>query len=135
MITKIINGILQTGHFPCAWKEAKIIPVHKKGRDHKLMSSYRPISLLPSLSKICERIIKKRFTSFLLYNNLIANDQFGFRDGHSTTDQLIRIADLITVIFNKKLHTGALLLDIEKAFDTVWIYGLIDKMIQVNFPV
>ena len=55
-----------TGHFPTAWEESKVIPVHKKGKDHKLVNSYRPISLLSILGTIAERVIKKRFTSFLV---------------------------------------------------------------------
>ena len=59
MITQIINAILRLGHFPTAWKVAKIIPIPKSGKNPTLLSSYRPISQLPHLSKIAEKVIKK----------------------------------------------------------------------------
>lgn len=112
MLTKIINSMLQIGHFPNAWKISKVIPIYKQGKDSKLVSSYIPISLLPHISKIAERVIANRFTAFVHKNKLLIDEQFGFRTGHSTTDQLVRITNLITSNFNRKLHTGALLLDI-----------------------
>ena len=123
-----------TGNFPSSWKIAKVIPIAKKGKDNMQLNSYRPISLLPHISKIAEIIIKNRILSFVNANKLLVDGQFGFRCGHSTVDQLARLVNALTSNFNDKLHTGALLLDIEKAFDTVWQYGLIYKLIMYNFP-
>lgn len=134
LLTKIVNSMLSIGHFPSVWKFSKLIPIYKNGKDSKLVSSYRPISLLSQLSKIAERVIVNRFNKFVNEKKLLADEQFGFRVGHSTTDQLMRVVNLITSNFNKKLHTGVLLLDVEKAFDTVWIYGLIYKMLISKFP-
>lgn len=134
-LIKLVNGIFCTGHFPNAWKIAKVLPLPKINKDHTKMCNYRPISLLPHISKLVERIIKNRIISFLHVHNVLVNEQFGFREGHSTIDQLARIVNIITENFNNKKHTGALLLDIEKAFDTMWHEGFIYKLIKYNFPV
>lgn len=133
-MVKIVNGIFCTSHFPTSWKISKIVPVYKKKKDVTQIANYRPISLLPTLSKIIEKIIKMRLEAFLEANQILVSEQFGFRRGHSTTDQLARLVNLITVNFNKKMHTGALLMNIESAFPTVWHTGIIFKMIQYNFP-
>lgn len=133
-IIKVINGIFSTGYFPKDWKLAKVIPIGKKGKDSSKICNYRPISLLPHLSKVVEKIIKSRLLKHVDKNNLIQNSQFGFRSGHSTIDQLARLINNLTKNFNDRKHTGALLLDVEKAFDTVWQYGLIYKLIKYNFP-
>ena len=131
---KIINGILLTGTFPSVWKTAKVIPVPKKGKDLSRLTGSRPISLLPLLGKITEKCVKKRIVMFLEEKKILVNEQFGFRTGHGTVDQLVRLINEITKNFNYKKHTGALLLDIADAFSTVWLDGLIFKMIKLGFP-
>lgn len=134
-LIKLTNGILYTSHFPDDWKISKVIPLPKKNKNKSLITSYRPISLLPHISKIVEKIIKIRMTKFISAKNILAKEQFGFRTSHSTTDQLARLINKITENFNKKLHTGALLLDIESAFPSVWLLGIIYKLIFYGFPV
>lgn len=134
-IVKLVNGILCTSHFPTVWKISKVIPIFKKKKDITQISSYRPISLLPHISKVMEKIVKNRIVSFMNDNKIMNNEQFGFRCGHGTTDQLARLVNDITLNFNKKMHTGALLLDIESAFPSVWHTGIIYKMIMYKFPV
>ena len=70
-IVKIINGIFTTGHFPAVWKIAKVIPIKKKGKNESKIVSYRPISLLPHISKVAEKI---RIIAFLNKNKIIVND-------------------------------------------------------------
>lgn len=124
LLIKIINGMFCTGHFPNTWKLAKVIPVPKLDKDPSKLTNRRPISLLSHPSKVSEIIIKKPILIFLQKNKVLFDEQFGFRQEHSTVDQLARFVNQITLNFNKKLHTGAMLLDIEKAFDTVWHMGL-----------
>lgn len=133
-LLKIINSIFCTGYFPEIWKLAKVIPVPKKNRDLNKVSGYRPISLLPHISKVVEKVIKNRILNFLQEQQILVNEQFGFRHGHSTVDQLARLVNDITVNFNNKKHTGALLLDIADAFPTMWIEGFIQKIIDYKFP-
>ena len=96
LIVKIINGIFITGHFLAVWKTAKVIPIHKKGKDGSKIGSYRPISLLPHINKLVEKIIKYRIVSFLNENNIIINGQFEFRCDHSTVNQLARLTNALT---------------------------------------
>ena len=83
----IFDKILLTGIFPDQWKEANVTPVHKKN-DKQLISNYRPISLLPILAKVFERIIFKNLYNYLISNNLITKHQSGFRPGDSAVNQL-----------------------------------------------
>lgn len=134
LLTKIINGILKYSYFPNIWKIAKIIPVHKIGKSPFNNTSYRPISLLSALSKIVEKIILIRLNKFNLSNNIIPNEQFGFRQDCSTTDGLLRLNEFIVRSFNDKRSVVGVALDIEKAFDSVWTDGLIYKLINLQFP-
>lgn len=86
------------------------------------------------LSKLIEKIIKNRLIHFLEKNKILVTEQFGFRTGHSTTDQLVRLVDYIIKNFNRKKHTGAILLDIAVAFPTVWLDGLVFKLVEYKFP-
>ncbi|GBN53794.1 RNA-directed DNA polymerase from mobile element jockey [Araneus ventricosus] len=134
ILTFIIQRILLIGHFPTRWKTAVVIPILKPGMDPTLPASYRPISLLSSLSKIAEQVILTRFNDHLNENNLLCPEQFGFRPNLSTTHQLVRVTEYITEGFTKKQKTGAVFLDIQKAFDRVWKDGLIHKLITLNTP-
>ncbi|GFV12257.1 RNA-directed DNA polymerase from mobile element jockey [Trichonephila clavipes] len=69
-LTNLINKILYTGHFPQAWKTATVIPILKPGKDPTLATSHRPISLLPVLSKLAERIILNRLNDHLQKNDI-----------------------------------------------------------------
>ena len=130
----IINAIFRLSHFPIHWKKGCIIPILKSGKNSTDPSNYRPISLLPTISKLLEKIILKRFVDFEKRNNILIDEQFGFREGHSTVQQLVRIVNDISINFNLKKITVMLLLDIEKAFDRVWIDALLYKLIQYKFP-
>ena len=131
-LTNIFNACLTFGYFPSIWKTAKIHPIRKPGKDNSIAINYRPISLLPTLSKIFEKIILSRLKESV--GNKIINEQFGFREKHSTTHQLNRLTEHISANFNMKKSTGLLMLDVEKAFDTVWHDGLIYKLHKYKTP-
>ena len=78
-------------YLPCAWKSANITALHKKGAKTD-PCNYRPISLLPIISKVMESIIALDIKSFLFSNGLISDHQFGFRPGHSTLDMLLLLS-------------------------------------------
>lgn len=130
----IINAILKTSYFPEIWKMAVIVPIPKPNKELTNPVNYRPISLLSTLSKLTEKIILERINSFNKKHKIIIDEQFGFRSGHNTSMQVARIAHAITLNFNKANVTSLVLLDIEKAFDTVWIEGIIYKLIRYKFP-
>ena len=83
----IFNLSWKTGHVPQIWREANMIPIHKKGKDKFKTSSYRPISLTSCVGKVMERMINTRLMWHLETNNLIAKEQAGFRQNRSTEDQ------------------------------------------------
>ena len=99
-LTLIINQILNTGVFPSQLKIAKVIPIFKKD-DNKLFNNYRPISLLPVLSKVVEQVISSQINDFFKINNLFYDSQYGFRPGHSTEYAAIELSDRIIVLWIK----------------------------------
>ena len=82
-LTLIINQTLSSGIFPGNLKSSKVIPILKSG-EISCISNYRPISLLPSLSKIVEYVILDQLTDYLIKNYIVCSEQFGFRSGYST---------------------------------------------------
>ncbi|GFV25690.1 probable RNA-directed DNA polymerase from transposon X-element [Trichonephila clavipes] len=105
------------------WKTASVIPILKPGKDPTLPDSFRPISLLPVLSKITEKVIQKRLCQHLNDNDILIPQQHGFRAGLSTSHQLLRVVEYIKTGFRDRKSTGAVFLDIQKAFDRVWHVG------------
>ncbi|GBN87144.1 putative RNA-directed DNA polymerase from transposon BS [Araneus ventricosus] len=133
-LTFLLQKVLILGHFPQRWKTATVVPIFKPGKDPTQPSSYRPISFLSSISKIAENLILTRFNKHLIDNNILCNEQFGFRPNLSTSHQLLRVAEYVYEGFINKQKTGAVFLDIQKAFDRVWQDALIHKIISYNTP-
>ncbi len=95
--------MLATGIFPDKLKIAKIIPLHKKD-DETLFTNYRPISLLPAISKIFEKVIFKQLYNFFQEKKLLYNAQYGFRTEHSTELAALELIDRVIVEMDKKVH-------------------------------
>lgn len=128
MLTTIYNSMLRLAYFPMTWKFAQIILIPKPGKPPNNVTSYRPISLLPIMSKIFERLLLKRLTKDVNLDEIIPSHQFGFREHHSTIQQSHRIVNtILTSLEEKKLCTAAFL-DIQQAFDRVWHDGILYKL-------
>ena len=111
-----------------------MICILKPGKGPALPSSYRPINLLDTIGKLFEKILLARILHVVNERGLMRDEQFGFRPRHSTSLQLTRLVERITRNFGEKRLTGAVFLDVDKAFDTVWIDGLLYKLTLLNFP-
>jgi hypothetical protein len=117
-ISILINNSIQSGTIHDTLKLAKVIPIYKaKAKD--TFSNYRPISLLPSISKILERVVHKRLYYFLDQQDIFYDNQYGFRKKHSTIDAVTKFITDIAQSFENKQSTLAVYLDLSKAFDTI----------------
>jgi hypothetical protein len=124
---------MNLSHFPKSWKEVKVIHLPKTVKDHKLPQNLYPISLLPTTGKLFEKVILKIVQRHIEDKGLLNARQFGFRASYSMTFQCMRLTDQVTLNFNNKMSTGAVFLDIEKAFDTPWHPGLLYQLPKLEF--
>lgn len=134
LLCKIFNSAIRLNFWPSSFKNAKVIPIPKPGKDDTLVASYRPISLLNTLAKLFEKIIHSRLMDFATENEILNEEQFGFRPQHSTAHQILRVTRHIRLNWSQRKSTGMVLFDIEKAFDSVWHDGLIYKLKRFGFP-
>ena len=117
-LTILINKSLNTGIVPELLKTAKVIPIYK-AKDKEQLNNYRPISLLPTISKILEKIVHKRLYNFLYSQSVFYPSQYGFRPKHSTSHAIHELVDAIITSFENKEVTLGVFLDLSKAFDTI----------------
>ena len=117
-LCKIINHSFQTGVYPDALKISEVILIHKGGSTEEL-DNYRPIALSSIFDKIIEKLFHKRLYDFLQENNILFQNQFGFRKNNSTTFALIQITEKIKETIDDKRYGCGIFIDLRKAFDTV----------------
>ncbi|CAG9134498.1 unnamed protein product [Plutella xylostella] len=117
-ITNLINYSLLCSSFPSLWKKAFILPLPKVPNPTSL-SQFRPISILPFLSKVLERLVFEQLSSYLSNNQLLNPFQSGFRPGHSTVTALIKVTDDIRHNIDHQQVTVLALLDFSNAFNSV----------------
>lgn len=130
-LAHILNFSLSSGTFPSIWKAANVIPLPKKPNPTSL-SQFRPISILPVLSKILEQFVNESLTNHLARNNLLNPMQSGFRPGHSTVSALVKITDDIRLNIENKMLTVLVLLDFSSAFNTVDLDILLAVLKSMN---
>ena len=126
-IVHLCNACLTNGIFPSILKIAVVKPIFKTG-DSSNPGNYRPISILPLMSKILEKLIHRRLTAHIDRNNIIHHNQFGFQKHLSTYMPIMILQDFVTKAFEDKEHAVGIFLDLRKAFDTVDIQILLAKL-------
>ncbi len=126
-IATIINKSICSGSVPDSLKLAKVVPIYKS-KDSELCTNYRPISLLPCLSKILEKVIHKRLYHFLNTQDIFYPSQYGFRPKHSTINAVTEFVYNVMKSRDNKDYIGSVFLDLSKAFDTINHITLLYKL-------
>ena len=133
LLLHIINSSIRSGIFPDKWKIACVVPIHKTG-DRARASNYRPISLLPVMSNIAERVVCSQLSHYLNQNHLQSDCQFAYRSGHSTEDALLEaIAWSVDKIDNGHI-ASITTIDLSKAFDSIDHDVLLKKLAWYGIP-
>ena len=126
-ITLIINQCIEIGVFPDLLKIAKVTPIFKKGHKY-LFENYRPVSVLPSVSKVFEKVIFKQLYDYFMTNKLLYSSQYGFRKYHSTELAILELTNRVIKEMDQNRIPINIYLDLSKAFDTLDHNILLNKL-------
>ena len=126
ILCTLYNDCMAIGQYPDVFQVGKVVPIYKQGSKVNI-GNYRPISLLPTLNKIFEKILHKRIYDFLSKFNIFSDRQFGFREGYNTELASFELIGDILPSFDDKMYTMGLFIDFEKAFDTLDRNLLLEK--------
>lgn len=127
VISYIMNNSFKHGIFPKQLKLATIVPIYKKG-DRGLFGSYRPISILPSFSKLFEKAMSDRLVSFLTSFNMLSKNQHGYVKGRSVETAILQFTENIIKSFEKNEILLGIFIDLSKAFDSLSHKKLLEKL-------
>jgi hypothetical protein len=134
LLLNLVNRTVSEQQVPSAWKSASITMIPKKANNSSDPKDYRPISLTSNMAKLAERLILSRLQSFLKENNIIKNQQSGFRSHRQTRDNLLFLSQKVSESLIRKKNVCCVFFDIAAAFDKVWHNGLLFKLIKINTP-
>ena len=132
-LSHLINISIANNVFPDSWKISRVIPIHKGGQKDDC-GNYRPISLVPCLSKVIETAIVQQVTHHLETNQLYFANQFGFRKYHRTESMLLKYQQAIFQAKQAKQHCISVQIDCRKAFDTIKHDILLTKIEKLGLP-
>ena len=119
ILAELFNKCLEESCFPDCWKVLSVVPVFKNVGERSTAKNYHPVSLLSVVSKVFEKAVNIRIVDHLEKCGLFFYFQYGFRSSQSTADLLTVVSDRTARVFNRSGSTGAVALDISKAFDGV----------------
>jgi hypothetical protein len=131
---KVFNNMFSEGIFPDVFKLGHVCCIYKgiKAGLKSSISAWRPITLLPTLSKVAESVLHKRLLDHFLENNVISHRQAAYLKGDSTIQQVLYIVHMIRTTWSKKAIMQGVFLDVSAAFDKAWHSGIIAKLEQIQ---
>ncbi|GBM88353.1 putative RNA-directed DNA polymerase from transposon X-element, partial [Araneus ventricosus] len=129
----LYNRIWLEECFPVAWREAVVIPIPKPGKDPQVPNNYRPIALTSCLCKLMERMVNSRLVHCLEESGLLSKFQSGFRHGRVTIDIVLQLETVIRDAYVTKKHLVSVFVDMDKAYDRTWRYGILKDMYNMGF--
>ena len=124
-LSALFNKSFASSKFPSQWKKALVVPIFKKG-DKCSPGNYRPMSLLPAISKVLERVVHNKLSDFLRL--WLTSNQSGFRKSDGTVPQLIRMTQEWSNAVDEGQYVAAVIFHLKKAFDRIWHQGLFTKL-------
>ena len=130
-ITSIMNNSFRSNCFPKVWKMAEVTPVLKSGNPED-PCNLRPLSLLPMLSKVSERLAQRQFVDYITTNKKLSENQSGNRKCHSTETALLHVTDDFLMAIDKSEVSVVVLLDMSKAFDSIRHDLLLQKLQSIG---
>lgn len=131
---EILSASLKYGEVPDCWKTAIIVLIPKGGKDPSRVSNRRPISLINSMAKVLETLVKEEMQEFIEENEILPPNQFGFRADLGAVHQVVNFAEAVTREIRPRRRSAVALFDLEKAYDKVWRSGLLFKLVERGFP-
>jgi len=131
-LSTLFNNLFSIGHYPDLWKISHVTAIFKNKGSKTDKNNYRPISLLPTLSKVCESIIHHRLLAHCTEYNIISEKQAAYIRGDSTVNQLLYIVHKIRQAWSQNRIVHGTFLDVKAAFDRIWHKGLLHKLNSIG---